>query len=739
MNRGNRRHRQVGYARRGQAAVELALILPVIALMLLGLVELAGVFSAKLNVQAAAAQGARIGALEGNGSNNNCTASANTVDTDIISAVLSNSGVSRNNVKQIQIYRAAPNGSVDNGAINTYKAPFTLSGAPPLYAITPPESWHCTDRQSAEPADSIGVHVTYNYQPVVSLPGVSSFTLEDRTVQRLNPTKNSQPCPFPGVPTSVGAQWIGSKPSTTDDIVWLPVPGADTYQVFANVNNAQWGTTPIFDGPPPSPLNGKGQVEITYAHNTTSGTPIQYRVRGHNFCGDGQFSLPAAPTVNAIPDPSTPGNDYLTWSQVPDASYYTVIQLPSDGSATNVSPPPPSPGSIPATSSPHYSMPHVGAQSDTYVVYAESLGNKYGPLSAPVSVAATGGYLSGSEAAPSAVANLTSEGSIDWMHWGLQSPPSPLDIDRKRGTGLITSYTIFNTGGGPVGSASQYPNSSDTGYNWTDGFPNLTPNTAPLYLPTKTGVSLTGQGNGFQFKVPADTTTRVLRVYVGVKNATGLLTAKLLDSSAPMYNSTSLDASGTTANNGIYTLTYRAASTTQLQINFSMLTDHGSGSVILQAATLALAPVTGGTPTLIDDNASPFFSYDNPRWVRCTTCDSTDSPAASHNASTSDSTTGDTVTLSFTGTSVKLYGVKSPDGGIASITIDNNNTLDPAYPAPPDTIDFYASARTGNALMWSSPTTLSAGSHVVTIKVTGTKNVNSTGYAVTIDGAGIQN
>ncbi len=121
MNRGNRRHRQVGYARRGQAAVELALILPVIALMLLGLVELAGVFSAKLNVQAAAAQGARIGALEGNGSNNNCTASANTVDTDIISAVLSNSGVSRNNVKQIQIYRAAPNGSVDNGAINTYK------------------------------------------------------------------------------------------------------------------------------------------------------------------------------------------------------------------------------------------------------------------------------------------------------------------------------------------------------------------------------------------------------------------------------------------------------------------------------------------------------------------------------------------------------------------------------------------------------------------------------------------
>ncbi len=419
MNRRNRRHGQAGCARRGQAAVELALILPVIALMLLGLVELASVFSAKLNVQAAAAQGARIGALEGNGSNN-CTASANTVDTDIITAVLSNSGISRNNVKQIQIYRAAPDGSVDNGAINTYKAPFTLSGTPPLYAITPPENWHCTDRQAAEPADSIGVHVTYNYQPVVSLPGISSFTLEDHTVQRLNPTKNSQPCPFPGVPTSVGAQWTGSQPSTTDDIAWFPVPGADTYQVFANVNNGQWGTTPVFDGPQP-PLNSKGQVEITYAHNTTSGTPIQYRVRGHNFCGDGQFSLPAsngqyqlpiAPTVNAVPDPSTPGYDYLTWSQVPDASYYTVIQLPSDGSATNVSPL----HSIPATSSPHYSMPHVGTQSDTYVVYAESLGNKYGPLSAPVSVAATGGYLSGSETAPIAVANLTSKGSIDWMH-----------------------------------------------------------------------------------------------------------------------------------------------------------------------------------------------------------------------------------------------------------------------------------------------------------------------------------
>lgn len=44
----------------GQAAVELALVLPVLLLLLLGLVQVAAVFSAYLNLQMGASEGARV-------------------------------------------------------------------------------------------------------------------------------------------------------------------------------------------------------------------------------------------------------------------------------------------------------------------------------------------------------------------------------------------------------------------------------------------------------------------------------------------------------------------------------------------------------------------------------------------------------------------------------------------------------------------------------------------------------
>ena len=37
------------------------------------------------------------------------------------------------------------------------------------------------------------------------------------------------------------------------------------------------------------------------------------------------------------------------------------------------------------------------------------------------------------------------------------------------------------------------------------------------------GISVAGQGNGFQFTVPADTTTKVLRIYVNALSARVLL------------------------------------------------------------------------------------------------------------------------------------------------------------------------------------------------------------------------
>ena len=58
--------------------------------------------------------------------------------------------------------------------------------------------------------------------------------------------------------------------------------------------------------------------------------------------------------------------------------------------------------------------------------------------------------------------------------------------------------------------------------------------------PTPAGTSssavlVLGSGNGLQFTVPADTTTRTLIVYVRVQNGTGTLTAHLSDGSATYY------------------------------------------------------------------------------------------------------------------------------------------------------------------------------------------------------------
>jgi hypothetical protein len=91
---------------------------------------------------------------------------------------------------------------------------------------------------------------------------------------------------------------------------------------------------------------------------------------------------------------------------------------------------------------------------------------------------------------------------------------------------------------------------------WTDG--------APVVSGTSSdGVSVAGGvGKGFQFSVPADTTTRTLVIYVGTANSTGKLTAQLSDRSAPDFSS-STGTRVTKSWDGYYTLTYRAASAGQ--------------------------------------------------------------------------------------------------------------------------------------------------------------------------------
>src|SRR5438034_10372706 len=88
-----------------------------------------------------------------------------------------------------------------------------------------------------------------------------------------------------------------------------------------------------------------------------------------------------------------------------------------------------------------------------------------------------------------------------------------------------------------------------------------------------------------------------------------------------------------------------------------------------------------------------------------------------------DNTTNQSVTVAFTGTQIKFYGVKDPGHGKGAVSIDGGTET---------TRDLYAATRAGNVLRWTSPV-LTNGAHTFKLRVTGTKNASSSGYAAVPD------
>src|SRR5262249_22212701 len=131
------------------------------------------------------------------------------------------------------------------------------------------------------------------------------------------------------------------------------------------------------------------------------------------------------------------------------------------------------------------------------------------------------GTLSGTFTTPTSPVNLTSDGTGDWAHWGLNSANS---FDHKAGvTSQISNITQI--GGGAINQFSNNP----IAFSWSDGTPDASVTSTP------TGIWVSGVGNGFQITAPADTTTRTLKVHVGLWKAQGQLQAVLSDGSAAAY------------------------------------------------------------------------------------------------------------------------------------------------------------------------------------------------------------
>jgi len=197
-------------------------------------------------------------------------------------------------------------------------------------------------------------------------------------------------------------------------------------------------------------------------------------------------------------------------------------------------------------------------------------------LDAGIKWARGGGSISGSVVtSPVGSINLTSEGSVDWAHWGRNGPSA---FDHKVGvTQKISNVTKIGTG------AWNWFNDCPTTFSWSDGTPTLSITNTP------TGINTNGVvGNGFEITMPADKTLKTLRLYVGVWYAQGKLEATLSDGSAPAYVDTSQNKNNG-ASSGLYTIQFKAASPGQtLKVRFTILTQYFSpnGNVAWEAATL---------------------------------------------------------------------------------------------------------------------------------------------------------
>ncbi len=224
-----------------------------------------------------------------------------------------------------------------------------------------------------------------------------------------------------------------------------------------------------------------------------------------------------------------------------------------------------------------------------------------GPVSTPATPGTAMGALQGSQDAAPASANLTTEGTTDWIEWGDQ-PASNTNNDYtgdyNRKANVAPQISTFKPVG--YGTESQAAGGG-TVLTWSDGTPTQsgTNNGQGIYV-SGNGNNPPSSGSGFQFKVSADTLTRELRVYVDASKARGRLTASLSDNSGPVYSDDSLsNTSGTTA--GVYTLYHRAASPGQtLTVDWETAVDYGGGGVTLQAATLqgvtSIPPTSTATP-----------------------------------------------------------------------------------------------------------------------------------------------
>jgi len=213
----------------------------------------------------------------------------------------------------------------------------------------------------------------------------------------------------------------------------------------------------------------------------------------------------------------------------------------------------------------------------------EYKGNNLSDLSFVVGEKPKGEIMGSTQSAPGTV-DLSTEGTLDWVHWGLADKDS---VNRKADANLLDAKLVKESEG-----YCDRTEGCPVSINWTGGTPTA------QAKDTHTGLWWNNVGTAQSFTAPADTTERVLKVYVaGIEGAGATLTAKLSDDSAPPYVSSTWNGNAAfdwaavpDGFSAVYTIRYHAASAGQkltVQWKLSSEPNRFLGQARIQAATLA--------------------------------------------------------------------------------------------------------------------------------------------------------
>lgn len=322
---------------------------------------------------------------------------------------------------------------------------------------------------------------------------------------------------------------------------------------FVAVGHSASSNFPVLNAQQSSNAGGTYDAAIV---KVAPGTPPSNLAPSVNAGTDQTITLPASAsldgTVTDDGEPNPPGSVTTTWSKITGPGTVTFGNTSLVDTTASFS------------SSGTYVLRLTADDSDLVTT---------DDVTITVADPATGS-LSVSYASPGSSANLTSEGPIDWAHWG---NPSASSFNHKSGvTQQISNYTKIGTG------SVTRANAGPVVFSWTDGTPTSSASNIPY------GIYIRGVGNGFQITVPANTTDKTLKLYIGLWKSQGKLDVTLSDSSASQYIDTSFDDSGTNSVIRVYTINFRAGSSGQtLVIKWTQVASHdGNSSVNLRAATM---------------------------------------------------------------------------------------------------------------------------------------------------------